>query len=127
MNDGCPKERRRPQNQEQHDQLNRRGFVGMLLATSASFALASVPLAASALAQAGEEERSQLKPGPKKAIARVADIPEGKALNFSYPDKDHPAILLHLPSGEFRAFDVSCTHLGCPVYWDAASARLKCP
>ena len=30
-------------------------------------------------------------------------------------------------SGELRAFDGTCTHLGCIVQWDSASRGFRCP
>lgn len=110
-----------------HEQreVSRRGFVGMLMTASAAFAAASLPLAA--IAKPLETEWGGFEAGERREIAGAADVAEGKALSFAYPTSDDPAILIHLPSGEFKAYNVSCTHLGCPVYWDPASVKLKCP
>jgi Rieske Fe-S protein len=64
---------------------------------------------------------------PKVAFGRVADVPLGEARPFVYPGKDNPALLVHLSNGEWRAYEGTCTHLSCVVYWDAASERLICP
>ncbi len=113
-----------------HEQkeISRRGFVGMLMTASAAFALASLPLAA--IAKASDEpsgESGGFEAGERQRLATVEELPERKALHFSYPTADDPAILIHLPSGEFKAYNVSCTHLGCPVYWDGIDVKLRCP
>ena len=55
---------------------------------------------------------------PEQRVASVSDVPEGQSLNFSYPEGDYPAILVHLPGGEFVAYEQRCTHLLCPVLYD---------
>jgi nitrite reductase/ring-hydroxylating ferredoxin subunit len=99
---------------------SRRGFLTFLLAGSVALFLATVPFARRFVRR--REERF-----PKVALGRVADVPHGEARPFAYPGKDNPALLVHLPNGEWRAYGGTCTHLGCVVYWDAASERLICP
>ena len=60
-------------------------------------------------------------------IARVADVPEGSAVYFNYPSSDDQAMLLHLPGGQFVAFEQKCTHLSCSVYYQPDRGRLYCP
>ena len=60
-------------------------------------------------------------------VARVRDLPVGKSLQFSYPGKDDLCILVHRSDGEFAAFSRRCTHLSCPVQYQAEKARLFCP
>ena len=99
---------------------SRRGFLTFLMACSAALFLATVPFAWRFLAR--REERY-----PKVALAKVTDVPPGEARPFVYPRKDNPALLVHLPNGEWRAFEGTCTHLSFVVYWDVASERLTCP
>ena len=99
---------------------SRRGFLTFLMACSAALFLATVPFAWRFLRR-GEERY------PKVALGRVTDMPPGEARPFVYPGKDNPALLVHLPNGEWRAFEGTCTHLSCVVYWDAASGRVICP
>ena len=60
-------------------------------------------------------------------IAAVADVPEGSAVNFHYPDEGYPAILIHLPGGQFVAYEQRCTHLLCPVLYQRDQQRIYCP
>jgi nitrite reductase/ring-hydroxylating ferredoxin subunit len=99
---------------------SRRGFLTFLMACSAALFLATVPFARRFVGR--REERF-----PKVALGRVTDMPRGEARPFIYPGKDNPALLVHLPNGEWRAYEGTCTHLSCVVYWDAASERLICP
>jgi cytochrome b6-f complex iron-sulfur subunit len=48
-------------------------------------------------------------------VAKVADFPpnSGKVVRFG----NQPAIVVRLPSGEFRAFSAVCTHLDCIVQY----------
>jgi Rieske Fe-S protein len=99
---------------------SRRGFLTLLMACSVALFLATVPFARRFV---GKKEEHF----PKIALGRVADVPPGKARAFTYPGKDNPALLIHLPNGEWRAYGGMCTHLGCVVYWNAASEKLLCP
>ena len=99
---------------------SRRGFLTFLLAGSAALFLATLPFARRFVGR--REERF-----PKVAIGRVPDVPPGESRVFAYPGGDNPAMLIHLANGEWRAYDGTCTHLSCVVYWDEASDRLICP
>jgi arsenite oxidase small subunit len=99
---------------------SRRGFLTFLLAGSVGLFLATVPFARRFLGNRKEAF-------PKVAVGRVADVPYGGARPFAYPDKNNAALLVHLENGEWRAYEGTCTHLSCVVYWDPASKRLICP
>jgi arsenite oxidase small subunit len=99
---------------------SRRGFITFLLAGSVVLFLATVPFARRFLRHRKEDL-------PKVAVGRVADVPHGEARPFAYPGNNNPALLVHLPNGEWRAYEGTCTHLSCVVYWDPASKRLICP
>ena len=99
---------------------SRRGFLTFLAACSVALFLASVPFARRFVGSREEHF-------PKVALGRVTDIPLGESRPFFYPGKDDPALLIHLPNGEWRAYEGTCTHLSCVVYWDVASERLVCP
>jgi arsenite oxidase small subunit len=99
---------------------SRRGFLTFLAACSGALFLATIPFARRFV-------RSKEEHFPKVALGKVADIPLGESRPFFYPAKDNPALLIHLPNGEWRAFEGTCTHLSCVVYWDVTSERLICP
>jgi Rieske Fe-S protein len=99
---------------------SRRGFLTFLMACSVALFLATIPFARRFI---GKKE----KQFPKVALGKVTDVPLGESRPFFYPGKNNPSLLVHLPNGEWRAYEGTCTHLSCVVYWDVASQRVICP
>ena len=62
-----------------------------------------------------------------KRVAHIEEIAIGSSKLFNYPTEHHPCILVRLGKNEFAAYSQSCTHLMCPVYFQAATRRLVCP
>lgn len=60
-------------------------------------------------------------------IAQANAVPVNSATTFTLASNGDPAILIHLNSGTFVAFDATCTHAGCPVDYDPTSQQLVCP
>lgn len=100
--------------------IARRDFTRYLLVASGVFAAGT----AGAAVWAGLQRTNTGTPQP---IVELSEVPEGTEHLFSYPTGDDPAILVHLPGGELRAFSQKCTHLGCVVFWQADEDRLYCP
>jgi cytochrome b6-f complex iron-sulfur subunit len=67
--------------------------------------------------QAPNGQGSLLEAGPSEGFApgSVTAFPAGRFY------------LVRLPDGGFLALHRQCTHLGCSVPWDEASARFACP
>jgi Rieske Fe-S protein len=102
------------------DDVTRREFVRYLVLASGGFAVGNVGIALwSSLRSINE--------GAPRQIVDLARVPEGEAYLFDYPTSGDPAILVHLPGGELRAFSQKCTHLGCVVYWSPESNDMECP
>ncbi|MGD9997527.1 MAG: ubiquinol-cytochrome c reductase iron-sulfur subunit [Ilumatobacteraceae bacterium] len=102
------------------DEVTRREFVRYLVLASGGFAAGGVAIATwSSLRSINE--------GEPRAIVALADVPEGTAHLFDYPTSADPAILVHLPGGELRAFSQQCTHLGCVVYYQPDTGEMECP
>lgn len=64
---------------------------------------------------------------PGGVIARISDVPVNSSANFTIPSNGDPGILVHLSSGQFVAFNATCTHAGCPVDYDPSLKDLVCP
>jgi len=60
-------------------------------------------------------------------IAKLDDLPQGEAMYFHYPGPEDQAMLLHLNDGRFVAYNQTCTHLSCSVYFEKENNRLFCP
>ena len=102
------------------DEVARREFVRYLVLASGGFAAGNVGVALwSSLRSINE--------GEPRAIVRLDQVPEDSAHLFHYPTDADPAILVHLPGGELRAFSQKCTHLGCVVYFQPGTEELECP
>ena len=65
--------------------------------------------------------------GEPQPIVALDQVPEGTAHLFDYPGGADPAILVHFPGGELRAFSQKCTHLGCVVYYQPDRGEMECP
>lgn len=102
------------------DLVSRRQLLRFAVFTSGALFASTVLIAALGLLQ--NRRRAEARP-----IARVADIPEGSAYYFHYPEPDDQAVLLHLAGGRFVAYSQRCTHLSCAVYYQAEQQRLYCP
>ena len=60
-------------------------------------------------------------------IAQISNVPVNSSTSFTLASNGDPGILIHLNSGQFVAFDATCTHAGCPVDYDPSSQQLVCP
>ena len=102
------------------DEVTRREFVRYLVLASGGFAAGNVGVAL-------WSSLRSINHGEPREIVALDQVPEGSAHLFNYPTDADPAILVHLPGGELRAFSQKCTHLGCVVYYQPETAELECP
>jgi Rieske Fe-S protein len=102
--------------------VTRREFTKFLGLTSVAFLFGTLATAGRTLAKRvfGQSSASA-------AVAGIEDVPVGGYKLFRYPAEANPCILLRLSEDRFVAFDQRCTHLSCPVIFDAAASRLVCP
>lgn len=105
---------------EGEDEVTRREFARYLVLASATFAAASVGVAA-------WTSSLPVVRGPARAIVPARELPPGGTVLFRYPEEHDPAILVRLHDGALRAFSQKCTHLGCVVYFEAERGRMICP
>jgi nitrite reductase/ring-hydroxylating ferredoxin subunit len=71
--------------------------------------------------------RAQAAALPNLPIASVDEIAPGGVKQFRYPTEDDLAILVRLRDDSFVAYHQRCTHLSCPVHFNAQRSRLECP
>jgi Rieske Fe-S protein len=62
-----------------------------------------------------------------KMVCTTSDLAVGGSRLFRYPTEEYPCILVRLGENEYAAYSQSCTHLMCPVHFQAATRRLVCP
>jgi Rieske Fe-S protein len=99
--------------------VTRREFTRSLAWTSCASFVATAGLALGAV---GARDRRF----PQMRVAAAGEVPVGGAKVFVYPD-DEPCVLLRLDADVFVAFVQRCTHLGCPVTYEASRQTLDCP
>lgn len=102
------------------DLVTRRELTKSLAFVSCASFLANLGLLGGAALRRAE-------PLPEKAIGRVDELAVGDARVFHYPDETEPCVLLRISEHEFAAFGQRCSHLGCPVVYQAPSQSLECP
>jgi arsenite oxidase small subunit len=101
--------------------LNRRGFIASTMSLMGVFFLSSTPLMVLSRNRKEEGNESEL------FLANEGDIEVGETVSFSYPEENDPALLVRISENEYRAYNIKCTHLMCPVYWEKATWQLTCP
>jgi len=101
--------------------LNRRGFIASSLSLMGILFLSSTPLVALSRKLEDESEEDEV------LIANEGDLAVGDSVTFSYPDDNDPALLIRISEKEYRAYNIKCTHLMCPVYWEKDEGKLICP
>jgi arsenite oxidase small subunit len=113
--------------------VSRRMFFKVSGATAAATTALGAPVAAEA-AQI-EAGRTTL-PYPRKALGKMSALTVNEPMAFAYPDAASPCAMLKMgrkvaggvgPDGDLVAFSTLCTHMGCPVAYDAQARSFKCP
>jgi len=108
-------------NREKELEMNRRGFIAASLGLLGVLFLGAFPFAARALKP---ENKPKL---PAVRIAGLDELKVGDSRPFQYPHDNEPSLLIRLAENKFRSYQIKCTHLGCPVYWDKATYKMTCP
>jgi arsenite oxidase small subunit len=101
----------------------------------ATVATAPQPTAAPAPPPVAQVLTSDLLPYPRVKIGTLGDLGSG-VLSTTYPDPSSLVQVLKLgaktvggvgPDEDIVAYSGLCTHMGCPVLYDAATKMFKCP
>lgn len=100
---------------------NRRAFLKTAFGTSVALAAATLPFSVNAIMNEFKDAFDIEK------IANVADIPVGESINFNFPTDKDPAVLVRLGEERFVSYNIKCTHLQCPVFWEKEQQVLLCP
>lgn len=102
--------------------VSRREFFKFMTLASGGLAAGSAALAAWPSIRGAKSIVSQ-----RQLIAKASDLAPGGSLGFNYPGKDDLCLLVRKPNGELVAYSRRCTHLSCPVQYQAEKSRLYCP
>lgn len=114
-------------------EISRRSFLKL---GTGAVATGTVAAAAPGVAQAATRDTSRtILPYPKKHIGSASHLAEHRPIAFSYPDAASPCLAVKTgaavpggvgPDHDIVAYSTQCTHMGCPVAYDADSKTFKC-
>ncbi len=116
-------------------QSGRRLFLKSASAGTAAASALIVPSAAQA-AQARGNVGATVLPYPNTSVGKARGMKVDIPVSFTYPDSSSPCVALKTgkptpggvgPDGDIVAHSILCTHMGCPVFYDAAAKTFKCP
>jgi Rieske Fe-S protein len=111
-----------PVSSEEDSFITRREFTKFLGLTSIAFF-------AGTLMAAGRKlwKRVAARDTAGTQVTTIDEVSVGGYKLFRYPTENDPCILLRLEPQKFVAFNQNCTHLSCPVLFNASSRQLECP
>ena len=75
-------------------------------------------------------------PYPKTLVGQAQRMQVNTPVSFNYPDADSPCVAIKMgqrmaggvgPDGDIVAYSNLCTHMGCPLMYDAQTRSFKCP
>ena len=93
-------------------EVKRRDFLSMFAGAWAFVTMAPI---LHAVIQFITPPKSKEAVGEMLRVGTLADIPENNAKVMRLGKE--PIIVVHTPSGQFKAFSARCTHLGCIVQY----------
>jgi len=106
---------------EEDHYVSRREFFKFVTLASGGLAMGSVVLAVWSQVPRGDRSFERV------LIARAGEVPVGGSFEFSYPRPTDLCILIQPEKGKFIGFSRRCTHLSCPVEYQADQHRIYCP
>lgn len=106
---------------DEDNYVSRREFFKFMTLASGGLTLGSLALAAWAKTPRRERRFE------RALIAKISDLPVGGSLAFSYPRPYDLCLLIQHQAGQFVAYSRRCTHLSCPVEFQADKNRIYCP
>jgi arsenite oxidase small subunit len=115
-------------------QTSRRSFLKAAGTSAAVAGAAAVP--GTAQAQVRANPGAVVLPYPTVAVGNSRAMKVDDPVSFTYPDAASPCVAIKLgrptaggvgPDKDIVAHSTLCTHMGCPVYYDASAKTFKCP
>ena len=114
------------------NEVSRRTFLKLSGAVAATTGAGTVGTAEAA---PPSQTRTTL-PYPVRIVGRASKLQVNEPQVFTYPDAASPCTLVKAgkpvpggvgPESDIVAYSNLCTHMGCPVAYDAAERVFKCP
>ena len=117
--------------------VTRRVFLklsGTGAATAAAVGAGAAALSTSAEAAQSEAGRTTLPYG-RTTVTNVSALKANTPVDFTFPDSSSPCTLVKVgravpggvgPDRDIVAYSSQCTHMGCPVAYDASTRTFRC-
>lgn len=118
----APYQKEFPYDRDKEAQVTRREFCNFLGLTSTALFLGAAGFAGKSY-----YDEMNVKTFAPLKIEGAMSLDNNSVLNFRYPDKESPAILIRANDGSYYAYNQKCTHLSCPVYYSKEHSRIECP
>lgn len=103
--------------QQEEFRVNRRGFAIACCAAATAGAVGLGAVAASDQQPEWQEFAAGTTEGFEPSSDRIV----------VHPESGEHILIVRLASGEYRAYDQRCSHLLCPVHYDAEKEKIFCP
>ncbi|GIZ08855.1 ubiquinol-cytochrome c reductase iron-sulfur subunit [Flavobacterium sp. UMI-01] len=110
-----------PIEKQQATNVSRRDFAKFLTLVSGGLMVGSGLVAAKAHLCPKEEVQGE------HFVCKKTEVPLGGTRGFVIEGSTIPYILIHLESGEFKAYEQKCTHLSCSVFYKPGTGMIHCP
>jgi len=116
------------------EKISRRQFIKVSGGVAVGTGLAA-GLVGNAEAARAPDAGSTVLPYPRKAIGKVAQMAVNSPVSFGFPDAASPCVAVKMgkpvpggagPDNDIVAFSTLCTHMGCPVAYDASTRAFRC-
>jgi arsenite oxidase small subunit len=113
---------------------SRRTFLKSGGVAVAAAAASGAPTALAAPAPAAGATATTLN-YPKRSVSKVSNLALNKAVAFTYPDPASPCFAVRVgtavpggvgPNHDIVAYSAMCTHMGCPLAYDADTRIFRC-
>ena len=116
--------------------ITRREFLKATGGAAAGIGVSgSLPTPAHAAPAPSDPGRTTL-PFTPRVVAQIGQLRVNTPVSFLYPDAASPCVAIKMgmpvpggvgPDRDVVAYSTLCTHMGCPVAYDAGARTFKCP
>jgi Rieske Fe-S protein len=110
-----------PIEKQQATNVSRRDFAKFLTLVSGGLMVGSGLVAVKAHLFPKDEVKGE------HFVCKKDEVPVGGTRAFVLEGSTIPYILIHLETGEFKAYEQKCTHLSCSVFYKPGTGVIHCP
>ena len=116
------------------DRVTRRQFFKATGGIAAGAGLSAGVIGPAEAAPAQDAGKTTL-PYPRTPVGAAAKMQENTPVAFTFPDASSPCVAIKMgrpvaggvgPNRDIVAYSALCTHMGCPVAYDANSRAFRC-